>query len=116
MSRTDQPRSPPEHVLTGIPVSPGIAIGPLHAASEPALDLPLIRIATGPPEAEFVRLDNAVARSKKQLEKPRARLSVLPEDSQQEIAPLIDAYTQMLSGSRLLRRARERIANERLTA
>jgi phosphotransferase system enzyme I (PtsI) len=116
MSRTDQPRARAEHILAGIPVSPGIAIGPLHAASEPALDLPLIRIATGSVQAEFGRLDNAVAKSKKQLDKLRARLSVLPEDSQQEIAPLIDAYTQMLSGSRLLRRARERITNEKLTA
>jgi len=116
MSRTDQPRARAEHILAGIPVSPGIAIGPLHATSEPTLDLPLVRIARGPPEAEFVRLDNAVAKSRKQLDKLRARLSVLPEDSQQEIAPLIDAYTQMLSGSRLLRRARERITSENLTA
>jgi phosphotransferase system enzyme I (PtsI) len=110
MSRTDQPRARAEHILAGIPV------GPLHATSEPTLDLPLVRIARGPPEAEFVRLDNAVAKSRKQLDKLRARLSVLPEDSQQEIAPLIDAYTQMLSGSRLLRRARERITSENLTA
>jgi phosphotransferase system enzyme I (PtsI) len=99
-----------------MPVSPGIAIGPLHAASEPKLDLPLVRAAAGAPEAEHARLDDAVVKSKKQLEKLRARLSVLPEDSQHEIAPLIDAYTQMLSGSRLLRQARRRIAEEKLTA
>jgi phosphotransferase system enzyme I (PtsI) len=106
----------PEHILAGIPVSPGIAIGPLHAASEPALDLPLIRIAPGAPEAELARLDDAVVKSKKQLDKLRARLSVLPEDSQQEIAPLIDAYSQMLTGSRLLRQARQGIAEHKLTA
>ncbi len=126
MSRTDPPpekmpraRSEnirPEHILAGIPVSPGIAIGPLHAASEPALDLPLIRIAPGAPEAELARLDDAVVKSKKQLDKLRARLSVLPEDSQQEIAPLIDAYSQMLTGSRLLRQARQGIAEHKLTA
>jgi phosphotransferase system enzyme I (PtsI) len=99
-----------------MPVSPGIAIGPLHAASEPALDLPLVRAAAGGAEAEYARLDDAVVKSKKQLEKLRARLSVLPEDSQHEIAPLIDAYTQMLSGSRLLRQARRRIAEQKLTA
>jgi phosphotransferase system enzyme I (PtsI) len=106
----------PEHTLTGMPVSPGIAIGPLHAASEPKLDLPLVRAAAGAPETEHARLDDAVVKSKKQLEKLRARLSVLPEDSQHEIAPLIDAYTQMLSGSRLLRQARRRIAEDKLTA
>jgi len=123
MSRTDapgtaadKPRARPEHILAGMPVSPGIAIGPLHAASEPALDLPLVRAAAGGAEAEYARLDDAVVKSKKQLEKLRARLSVLPEDSQHEIAPLIDAYTQMLSGSRLLRQARRRIAEQKLTA
>ncbi len=124
MSRTDGPATAAdksraarsEHTLTGMPVSPGIAIGPLHAASEPKLDLPLVRAAAGAPEAEHARLDDAVVKSKKQLEKLRARLSVLPEDSQHEIAPLIDAYTQMLSGSRLLRQARRRIAEEKLTA
>jgi phosphotransferase system enzyme I (PtsI) len=122
MSRTEPPptdkpaRIRPEQSLAGIPVSPGIAIGPLHAASEPALDLPAIRISAVTAEAELGRLDDAVGKSKKQLEKLRARLSVLPEDSQQEIAPLIDAYSQMLTGSRLLRRAREGIAGEKLTA
>jgi phosphotransferase system enzyme I (PtsI) len=122
MSRTEpgdaKPRKSggPEQVLAGIPVSPGIAVGPLHAASEPSLDLPQARIAEGPPETELARLDDAVAKSKKQLEKLRARLSVLPEDSQHEIGPLIDAYTQMLSNSRLLRQARKRIAEQKLTA
>jgi phosphotransferase system enzyme I (PtsI) len=120
MSKTDTPeksaRPRAEQVLRGIPVSPGIAIGPLHAASEPALDLPLVRLATGTSEAEFGRLDDAVTKSRKQLDKLRARLSVLPEDSQQEIAPLIDAYSQMLSNSRLLRQARKRITEQHLTA
>jgi phosphotransferase system enzyme I (PtsI) len=120
MSKTDTPeksaRTRAEQVLRGIPVSPGIAIGPLHAASEPALDLPLVRLATGSSEAEFGRLDDAVTKSRKQLDKLRARLSVLPEDSQQEIAPLIDAYSQMLSNSRLLRQARKRITEQHLTA
>jgi phosphoenolpyruvate-protein phosphotransferase len=123
MSRTDPPAPAAtkqaargERLLSGIPVSPGIAIGELHAASEPALDLPTTRFATGGAEAELSRLDEAVSRSRKQLEKLRARLSVLPEDSQHEIAPLIDAYTQMLSGSRLLRQARKRISEQKFSA
>ena len=44
--------------------------------------------------AETARLDVAVAQSRKQLVKLRARLAVLPEDSQAEIAPLLDAYLQ----------------------
>ena len=105
-----------EHTLSGIPVSPGIVIGPLFAASEPALTLPVSSATTKTPQAELTRLDESVALSRKQLLKLRARLSVLPEDTQHEIAPLIDAYTQMLSGSRLLRQARRRITEAHVSA
>jgi phosphoenolpyruvate-protein phosphotransferase len=105
-----------ERLLTGIPVSPGIAIGLVFTAREIVLEHAPAKIAAGTAEAEFARLDDAVAKSRKQLEKLRARLSVLPEESQQEIAPLIDAYTQMLSGSRLLRQARKRITEQLVDA
>jgi phosphoenolpyruvate-protein phosphotransferase len=105
-----------ERILTGIGVSSGIAIGPLVAASEPALEHTPAKIAAGGVAAELGRLDEAVAKSRKQVEKLRARLSVLPEDSQHEIAPLIDAYAQMLSGSRLLRQARKHIADQLVSA
>lgn len=105
-----------ERSFTGIPVSSGIAIGPLVAASEPALKHTPAKIAADGVVAEHTRLDEAVAKSRRQLEKLRARLSVLPEDSQHEIAPLIDAYSQMLSGSRLLRQARKRIAEQLVSA
>jgi phosphotransferase system enzyme I (PtsI) len=122
MSRTDRPQTQPqpqpgaERILAGIPVSPGIAIGPLFLASEPDMDLPLDRARRLPADKELERLDAAVQKSRSQLAKLRARLSVLPEDSQHEIAPLIDAYTQMLGGSRLLRQARRRIQESALSA
>jgi phosphoenolpyruvate-protein kinase (PTS system EI component) len=46
----------------------------------------------------------------------KARLSVLPEESQQEIAPLMDAYLAMLGPSRLIRGARKRIGETLLSA
>ncbi len=126
MSKTEPPpvragkgaRAAPrgEHALQGIPVSSGIAIGLLFTTSESALEHAPARILAGGAEAEFARLDDAVGKSKKQLEKLRTRLSVLPEDSQHEIAPLIDAYMQMLSGSRLLRQARKRISEQLVSA
>ena len=80
-----------EQMLLGIPVSSGIAIGPIFAASEPKLAVARGGIASAAVEGELARLDAAVAKSRKQLSKLRARLSVLPEESQREIAPLIDA-------------------------
>jgi phosphotransferase system enzyme I (PtsI) len=124
MSRTDAGKSEAgkssaargEHTLSGIPVSPGIVIGPLFAVSEPALTMPPVSATTKSAQAELARLDDAVTLSRKQLAKLRARLTILPEDTQHEIAPLIDAYTQMLSGSRLLRHAKRRISEARITA
>ena len=117
MSKTDQAKTGKatkaargEHTLVGIAVSPGIAIGPIFTAAEPTLELPPTQKAEDA-GAELARLDVAVAKSRKQIDKLRARLSVLPEDSQHEIAPLLDAYTQMLGNGRLLRQSRKRITD-----
>ncbi len=99
-----------ERRLTGLPVAPGIAIGPAFGTVEAPTVITRHRIAAADIEAERSRLDAAIAASRKQLGKLRARLHVLPEDTQAEIAPLLDAYVQMLGSSRLLRGTRLRIA------
>jgi phosphotransferase system enzyme I (PtsI) len=124
MSRTDTPADPPrrpaaarpERRLIGIPVSAGVAIGPAFGATEPDVEVTRHKIAAADIEAETSRLDAAIAQSRKQLLKLRARLGMLPEDSQAEIAPLIDAYLQMVSSSRLLRGVRRRITEMLVSA
>ncbi len=113
MSRTEPDQ---EQIYQGIPVSQGIAIGPVFLAAESKVEFRRGSIAAGAVDAELARLDGAVQKSRKQLGKLRARLSVLPEETQDEIAPLIDAYLQMLGGSRLLRHARRHIAEALVTA
>ncbi len=100
----------PERRLVGIPVSPGIAIGPVFGAAEPRTEVVHQKIAAADIAAQTARLEAAVQQSRKQLQKLRARLGVLPEASQAEIAPLIDAYLQMVGPSRLVRGARRRIS------
>ena len=100
----------PEKRLAGIAVSPGIAIGPVFGTVEPEPEILRHRVAAADAPAEGARLEAAVAQSRKQLMKLRARVGALPEDSQVELAPLIDAYLAMLGNSRLLRGARRRIA------
>jgi phosphoenolpyruvate-protein phosphotransferase (PTS system enzyme I) len=100
----------PEAVLTGIPVSPGIAIGHVFTAAEPTPEITRFRIDAGELPAETARLEAAVAKSRRQLRKLQARLAVLPEESQAELEPLIEAYLRMLSDSRLLRGARRRMS------
>ena len=106
----------PERRLHGIAVSPGIAIGPVFGAHEVASEVVRQSIAKADVPWQTARLDAAIVQSRKQLTKLRARLGVLPEDSQAEIAPLIDAYLQMIGPSRLVRGARRRIAEALVSA
>lgn len=107
----------PERVLTGIPVSPGIAIGPIFDTTEAPAEAPGHRkIAAADATAEVARLDEAAAVSRKQLARLRARLAILPEEAQEELGPLLDAYAQMVGNSRLMRGARRRIAEGLVTA
>lgn len=102
-------RKAKEVVVKGIPVSPGIAIGPIFDTAEAPAEAPRRSITASQVEAERARLDGAVAASRKQLGKLKMRLAVLPEEAQEELAPLLDAYVMMLGNSRLLRNARKRI-------
>ena len=106
----------PERSFTGIPISPGVAIGPVFTASEPAVEVTRHKIQAADTAAEGARFDAAVSQSHKQLVKLRARLAILPEESQQEIAPLIDAYLRMIGPSRLVRGIRRRIDELLLSA
>jgi phosphotransferase system enzyme I (PtsI) len=102
--------------LIGIPVSQGIAIGPVFGAPEAPATVARQKIQAADTQAETARLEAAILQSRKQLLKLKARLGNLPEDSQAEIAPLLDAYLQMVGPSRLVRGARRRIGETLVTA
>jgi len=110
------PRSRREIRFTGHPISPGIGIGPVFEAAEPVLTVPHRKISASDIAAENARLDEAVAQSRKQLGKLKTRLASLPEQSEAEISPLIDAYLHMLGASRLLRGVKTRISDQLLAA
>jgi phosphotransferase system enzyme I (PtsI) len=106
----------PERRLSGIAVVAGVAIGPVFGAAEPAAAVVRASIEAGQVASETARLDAAIAQSRKQLIKLRNRLAVLPEESQGEIAPLLDGYLKMIGPSRLIRGARKRISDKLVTA
>ena len=105
-----------ERRFTGIAAAPGVAIGPIFRATEPEIPLTQAKIAAGEVAAEGARLDTAIAQSRKQLAKLRARLAVLPEESQAEIAPLLDVYARMIGPSRLMRGIRRRVEENLFSA
>ena len=106
----------PERHFAGIPVSAGVAIGPVFGTTEAPAEITKTKIQAVDIAAETARLDAAIVQSRKQLNKLRARLAVLPDESQAEIAPLIDAYIQMIGPSRLVRGTRRRISETLLSA
>ena len=106
----DLPHRPAdERIFRGLGVSPGVAIGTVFRAIEPEIPHTNARIAAADIAAEGARLDAAIVQSRKQLARLRARLAVLPEESQAEIGPLIDAYSRMIGPSRLTRGIRRRV-------
>ena len=105
-----------EIALRGIPIAPGVAIGPLYDTAEIPAETPRRTVGPEAVEGERARLADAVALSRKQLGKLKGKLALLPDQAQHELAPLLDAYVMMLGNSRLLRGARKRIEGERLAA
>jgi phosphoenolpyruvate-protein phosphotransferase len=105
-----------EQRFYGHPVSPGIGIGPVHEAAEPALVISHKKIAASDVSAESARLEEALSRSRHQLNKLKNKLAALPEHSQAEISPLMDAYLHMLGPSRMMRGIRVRVQDQLLGA
>jgi phosphotransferase system enzyme I (PtsI) len=105
-----------EVAVQGIAVSPGVAIGAVFDTSDPPAEAPRRTIGADAVEDERQKLANAVAFSRKQIGKLKTRIGVLPEEAQEEIAPLLDAHLMMLGNSRLIRNARKRIEAELLSA
>jgi len=105
-----------ERRLVGLPACVGVAIGPVFRTLEQPAQITRSKIHAEDIPAESTRFEAAILQSRRQLLKLRSRLSVLPEESQGEIAPLIDAYLQMLGPSRLVRGARQRIQERLLSA
>ncbi len=110
------PDARPERLFHGIAVSAGVAIGPVFGTTEPEAVITRQKIQASDTGAEGARLEAAIVQSRKQLAKLQARLAVLPEESQSEIAPLIDAYIRMLGPSRLVRGVKQRIEETLLSA
>jgi phosphoenolpyruvate-protein phosphotransferase/dihydroxyacetone kinase phosphotransfer subunit len=102
------PAGPPAAgtVLRGVPVAPGIAIGParrpVSAPSPPAGDEP----AAGDPAAERARLDEARAATRGDVEAARSRIAAQAGDGE---AAIFDAHLLLLGDPTLLEPAHRAI-------
>ncbi|HJU20749.1 MAG TPA: phosphoenolpyruvate--protein phosphotransferase [Stellaceae bacterium] len=102
--------------LTGLGVSPGVAIGPAHIGDAGDLPVSENRIAETDLAAERSRFAEAVAVSIKQLKKLKSKASNLPDSAAEEIGYILDAHLAMLSNSRLVRGVDKRIEEAHINA
>jgi phosphotransferase system enzyme I (PtsI) len=105
-----------EQSLSGIGVSPGIAIGTVYIGDHGDLPVSEIALAETAVEAEQARFANAVQLSVRQMRKLKARAGTLPGSAAEEIGYLLDAHMAMLANSRLTRGVDKRIADARINA
>src|SRR5712691_5692547 len=105
-----------EQRLSGIGVSPGIAIGPAYIGDRGELPVSESRIAESAVEAERARFAEAVAGSARQLRKLKSRATALPGSAADEIGYVLDAHLAMLANSRLIRGVHQRVARQRINA
>jgi phosphoenolpyruvate-protein phosphotransferase (PTS system enzyme I) len=105
-----------EQKLSGLGVSPGIAIGPAYLSEGGELQVHESHIPEAEIDAERGRFAEAVAVSLKQLRKLKTKASGLPESAAEEIGYLLDAHVAMLSNSRLVRGVDERVGRARINA
>ena len=111
-----RPAGEGERSFEGLPVSPGIAIGPAHLHEAGDVAVPEIEIEAGKVEEERQRFRSAVDKSLRQLTKLGSKSAALPPNVAEEIGFLLDAHVQMLSHSRLVRGVERRITEDRLNA
>jgi phosphoenolpyruvate-protein phosphotransferase (PTS system enzyme I) len=105
-----------EQRLTGIGVSPGIAIGAAYIGDRGPVAVSEKSIPDTAIGAERARFADAVANAQRQLRKLKSRAATLPGSAPDEIGYLLDAHLAMLANSRLVRGVHQRIANSKINA
>jgi len=102
-------KSRAERVFEGVGVASGISIGTAHVVDVGGLQVPEFSVPSRALPDEVRRLEHALDTSRRQLRRLQAKASSLPANAAEDIKLLLDAYLQMLSGSRLQRGAERRI-------
>ena len=105
-----------ERVFTGIGVSNGIAIAPAYLVQLERPQVPERRIPAAGLPAEQKRFEEAVGRVRQELADLKSKLEDKPETAAEEVTLLLDAHLAMISGSRLVRGALKKIADDGINA
>ncbi|MGE5505300.1 MAG: phosphoenolpyruvate--protein phosphotransferase [Actinomycetota bacterium] len=110
------PAATGELVIEGMGVSRGIAIGTVYLHDAGSISVPEHRIPAGRVDAERSRFAEAAERATRQVAQLREKARDLGGSAGEELGYLLEAYEQMLHGSRLMRGVERRIESERINA
>jgi phosphotransferase system enzyme I (PtsI) len=106
-----------ERTFTGMAVGTGIAMGVVHRHdSRAAVHVREVRISPAKVRSEQHRLLEAAARAAARIETLQGEAKRMSGAAGEELGYLLDAYHQMLSGSRLIRGVQKRIATDTINA
>ena len=95
-----------ELIFTGIPASPGIAVGPIHVSARGFSAPEIYEIAENQVAEEQSRFQEAVNITKKQLKDLQERLESLAGNSESEI---FEAHVMLLEDKSLIERVLQAI-------
>jgi phosphotransferase system enzyme I (PtsI) len=110
-------KSKPELVFNGMAVGAGVAIGVVYRHdSRASVHVNEQPIPASKVRSEQHRLLEAAARAAGQVEKLQSEAKRMSGAAGEEIGYLLDAYHQMLSGSRLIRGVQKRIDTDQINA
>jgi len=99
----------------GISVSTGVAIGPAFVIDQRGVPVPEYEIPANQIDKELKRLQNAIAKTHKQLGQLKQKAKALPAGAE-DMTLLLEAYQGMLAGSRLIRGVEECINKDHINA
>lgn len=103
--------------FTGLAVSRGVAIGTVYRHdSRYDVYVREMRIPENRINREQDRFAVAARKADQELDVLQAKAQKLPGAAREELGYLLDAYQQMLKGSRLIRGVEKRIATDRINA
>lgn len=105
-----------EEIFDGLGVGPGVAIGVVYRHDAEAVAVSEYRIPANRVEAEQSRFAEAVALAGEQIQSLREKARGLDGTANEELGYLLEAYQQMLHGSRLIRGVNLRIVEQRINA
>ncbi len=103
----------PEITYTGIPASPGIAVGPIHVIARGFSAPEVYEIQEAEISDEQERFDTAVALTKRQLTELQEKLESLSGSSDSEI---FEAHVMLLEDKALLKKVADAITNRQQNA